>query len=55
MTGLISKICSFLCHEGHNSPKSLGPIDRQVARAVQRHYAEIEIARRFWACPFQAL
>jgi hypothetical protein len=55
MTVLISKIWKFFCHEGHASLKSLGAMDRQVSRAVQRHDAEIEIARRFWACPFQAL
>jgi hypothetical protein len=30
-------------------------IDSAACKAMQMHAEEIEVARRFWACPFQTL
>jgi hypothetical protein len=28
---------------------------RELSKDIQRHAAQIEIARTYWACPFQSL
>ena len=38
---------------GDGSTKSFTLVDREVSKLIQRRAVEIEIARRFWACPFQ--
>ena len=38
---------------GDASTKSFTLVDREVSQMIQRRAAQIEIARRFWACPFQ--
>ena len=40
---------------GDGSTKSFTLVDREVSKMIQRRAAQIEIARRFWAYPFQTL
>jgi len=42
-----------LRNPGDGSTKSFTLVDREVSKMIQRRTAQIEIARRFWAYPFQ--
>ncbi len=55
MTILPHTIWKFLQDEviGVAGPSEL--IDSAACKAMQMHAEEIEVARRFWACPFQSL
>ncbi len=55
MTILPHTVWKFLQHEviGVARPSEL--IDSAACKAMQMHAEEIEVARRFWACPFQSL
>ncbi len=45
----------FLHYEGTDLARPLEWIDLAASKAMQMHADEIEVARRFWACPFQSL
>jgi hypothetical protein len=48
-------VWKFLHYERTDLARPLEWIDLAASKAMQMHAEEIEVARRFWACPFQSL
>jgi hypothetical protein len=55
MTILPHTVWKFLHYEVTDLARPLELMDSAASKAMQMHAEEIEVARRFWACPFQSV
>ncbi len=50
----VHAVSNFFRHEGSGTIE-FESLDREARKVIAKRVAQIEVARRFWACPFQAI